>query len=191
MTDSPRRTDLYGRRATSTSRGKTHDRILALQHAPGTIPGAESALQERPAGSIAALVLEFHATWVESKQVTTRRAYERTLTFLLRDLAANGPTPSGPAAALDRDRLVAHLDWRVGHGLDDVGEIQRSALHLARLAEWFGSEHGVEIDVTRELMRAAAAERIAAAPATYHTATVADQLRDTSGDAAHFGVTED
>ena len=71
------RKDIYDRRATSRSRGKTIQRIMDRQHPVGMIPGTELVLAERPVGSIAEAVLAFHAAWVEPKQVTTRRAYER------------------------------------------------------------------------------------------------------------------
>lgn len=148
------------------------------------IPGAERALADRPEGSIAAAVLGFHAGWVESKQVTTRRAYERSLAFFVRDLAENGPSPAAPFDELNRDRIVAHLDWRLDHGLHDPGELQRSALHLTRLCEWAVEHVGVDLLPDRVWMRAQAVERIAAAPPVFHAATSADELRDTSGDEA-------
>ena len=187
MSEHPRTKDLYGRRPTSTSRGKTHGRIMALQHALGTIPGAEDALATAPEGSIAAGIRAFHTTWVEPKPVTTRRAYERTLAFFARDLQATGPEPAQPATQLRRERLAAHLDWRIHAGLTDVGELQRAGLHLARLAEWFDETFDLNLGATREWMREQAAARIDLAPPAYHTATSADQLRDTSRDAAVLG----
>lgn len=185
------RKDIYDRKATSASRGKTIQRIMDRQHAPGMIPGTEQVLEERPAGSIAEAVLGFHADWVESKQVTTRRAYERSLAFFVRDLAANGPAPAQPLAELSRDRLVEHLDWRLASGLHDPGELQRAALHLTRLCEWI-TEHtdsdDVNLNADRAWMRAQAADRIAAAPPAFHVATRAEELRDTSTDAADLGV---
>jgi hypothetical protein len=177
-----RERDIYDRRATSESHGRTIERIMDLQHAAGMIPGTEQALSERPEGSIAAAILGFHADWVESKQVTTRRAYERSLAFFARDLEANGPHPRSPLAALQRDRLVEHLDWRLAHGLDDPGELQRAALHLTRLCEWATEHHGVELDADRAWMRAHAAKRIAAAPPPFHVATSSSELRDTGDD---------
>lgn len=179
--------DIYGRRATSQSRGKTIQRILDHQHAPGMIPGTEAVLAERPTGSIGAAVLAFHAAWVESKQVTTRRAYERSLAFFVRDLAANGPTPQEPVDRLSRDRVVEHLDWRLENGLHDPGELQRAALHLTRLLEWLQETLALELDADRAWMRQQAADRIAAAPPAFHVAASADELRDTSGDADAIG----
>jgi hypothetical protein len=176
--------DIYDRRPTSTSRGKTIQRIMDLQHAQGMIPGADEALAERPEGSIAAAIMAFHAAWVESKPVTTRRAYERSLAFFARDLLANGPAPSSPLGELGRDRLAAHLDWRLDSGLHDPGELQRSALHLTRFCEWSQTELGAELDADRAWMREQAASRIAAAPPAFHVAASADELRDTTGDAA-------
>lgn len=184
------RKDIYDRKATSTSRGKTIQRIMDRQHEPGMIPGTEQVLAERPDGSIAQAVLAFHADWVEPKQVTTRRAYERSLAFFARDLAANGPVPSEQLTALSRDRLVEHLDWRLSMGLHDPGELQRAALHLTRLCEWIGDHAGVDLDADRAWMRAQAADRIAAAPPAFHVADRADELRDTSGDADALGIGE-
>ena len=184
------RRDIYDRRATSQSRGKTIQRIMDRQHAAGMIPGTEQVLEERPVGSIAEAVLAFHANWVEDKQVTTRRAYERSLAFFVRDLADQGPAPASPLAELSRDRLVAHLDWRLARGLDDPGELQRSALHLTRLCEWVAEHRGVHV-ADRAWMRERAAERIAAAPPAFHVATRADELRDTSADAAALGTDDD
>jgi hypothetical protein len=184
------RKDIYDRKATSVSRGKTIQRIMDRQHAAGMIPGTEQVLAERPAGSIADAVLGFHADWVEPKQVTTRRAYERSLAFFVRDLAANGPAPTEHLAALSRNRLVEHLDWRLSSGLHDPGELQRSALHLTRLCEWIGEHRGIDLDADRAWMRAQAAARIAAAPPAFHVATRADELRDTSGDANALGTTD-
>jgi len=182
------RRDIYGRSATSQSRGKTIQRIMDRQHAGGMIPGTEDVLADRPSGSIAEAILDFHATWVEPKQVTTRRAYERSLAFFARDLAEVGPAPALPLAQLSRDRLVQHLDWRLTRGLTDPGELQRAALHLTRLCEWIAEHFGVDLQADRAWMRAQAAERIAAAPPAYHVATRADELRDTSGDAAALGT---
>lgn len=184
------RKDIYDRKATSTSRGKTIQRIMDRQHEAGMIPGTEQVLAERPEGSIAQAVLAFHAEWVEPKQVTTRRAYERSLAFFVRDLATNGPATTEPLASLSRDRLVEHLDWRLSNGLHDPGELQRSALHLTRLCEWISEHSEVDLQADRAWMRAQAAARIAAAPPPFHVAGRADQLRDTSGDADALGVDE-
>lgn len=194
MAGRERSKDIYDRRPTSTSRGKTHERIMALQHAPGMIPGAEQVLADPAPGSIAAAICGFHTNWVEPKPVTTRRAYERSLAFFARDLDANGPALSEPATVLEPARLEQHLDWRLTSGLADPGEIQRSALHLARLAEWIDAA-GAGVDPAtsdaaspafveiRATMRAAAASRIAKLPPAYHVATAASELRDTSADA--------
>jgi hypothetical protein len=175
--------DIYDRRPTSTSRGKTIQRIMDHQHAPGMIPGTEAVLAERPAGSIAEAIMAFHAAWVENKPVTTRRAYERSLAVFARDLAANGPAPTEPLDALGRERLAAHLDWRIANALHDPGELQRSALHLTRLCEWCEAELGAELGADRAWMRKQAATRIAAAPPAFHVAGSSEQLRDTSDDA--------
>jgi hypothetical protein len=178
------RKDIYDRRATSTSRGKTIQRIMDLQHGAGTIPGTEAVLGGvLPDGSIGAAITAFHAGWVEGKPVTTKRAYERSLALLARDLDANGPAPSDPVGALDRERIVAHLDWRISNGLHDAGELQRAALHLTRLCEWANEHLGAGIHADRAWMREQAATRIASAPPAYHVATSAAELRDTSGDA--------
>jgi hypothetical protein len=179
--------DIYDRKPTSTSRGRTIQRIMDLQHAQGMIPGTEQVLAERPAGSIAEAIGGFHAAWVETKAVTTRRAYERSLAFFARDLAANGPLPQLPLDELTRDRLVEHLDWRLANALTDPGELQRAALHLTRLCEWAEAELGASLDANRAWMREHAAARIAAAPPAYHVATHADELRDTSEDARLLG----
>jgi hypothetical protein len=176
--------DIYDRRGTSQSRGRTIQRILDHQHAAGMIPGTQQALADHPAGSIAEAVLAFHADWIESKRVTTRRAYERSLAFFVRDLAANGPAPASPLDELERGRIVAHLDWRMAAGLQDPGELQRAALHLTRLCEWAAEHLGVDLQPDRVWMRAQATERIARALPMFHVATRADELRDTSGDEA-------
>lgn len=183
--------DIYDRRPTSTSRGRTIQRIMDLQHAQGVIPGTEQVLAERPAGSIAEAVLAFHAAWVETKPVTTRRAYERSLAFFARDLAEVGPSPQAPLGELSRDRLVQHLDWRLSKGLHDPGELQRAALHLTRFCEWSASELEVDLGADRAWMRAEAASRIADAPPAFHVATRADELRDTGDDASVLRVDED
>ncbi len=181
------RRDIYDRRPTSNSRGKTISRILAHQHAAGTIPGTEEMLDERPDGSIAAVVVAFHAEWVESKPVTTRRAYERSIALFVRDLAINGPALRDPIARLDRDRIVDHLDWRVANGLHDPGELQRASLHLARLCEWANEHANASIDIDRPWLRAQASERIATAPPPFQAASDASELRDVSGDADLIG----
>lgn len=175
--------DIYGRRPTSTSRGRTIERIMDLQHERGVLPGAEGVLADAPPGSIAAAIVGFHRGWVEHRQVTTRRAYERSLALFARDLAEQGPAPARPLHELAADRLAAHLDWRLRHGLVDSGELQRSALHLARFCEWAASELDAQLlPDARAWMRHQAAARIEAAPPAFHVATSADELRDTSAD---------
>ena len=192
MDDDQRRTpDLYGRRPTSRSRGKTIDRIMAHQHAAGRIPGAEAALESRPEGSIAEALTAFHHAWVETKPVTTRRAYERSLAFFARDLAANGPDPSSAIADLPATRLAEHLDWRLANGLDDPGELQRCTVHLARACAWTIEHGGSAPEVDRAWLREQVTARIEHAPPPFHAARVADELRDTSGDAQLLGVEDD
>ncbi|MCW2926168.1 MAG: hypothetical protein JWM86_136 [Thermoleophilia bacterium] len=185
MTDDPRPPkDLYGRKATSQSRGRTIERIMDKQHPQGMIPGADEVLADRPAGSIADAICRFHEAWVEPKAVTTRRAYERSLAFFARDLAETGPAPTESVAVLTQGRILAHMDWRRSKGLDDPGELQRSAMHLVRLLEWSRDELGAALEVDRVWVRAEATARAADAPPPFHLATSADELRDTSGDAA-------
>lgn len=176
--------DRYGRRPTSTSRGKTHERIMRMGTTRGTIPGAEQALAEAPPGSIAACILAFHDAFVAGQGPTSRRAYERTLALFANDLLMVGPAPTTTATVLTRDRLVAHLDWRVAHGLHDAGELQRGALHLSRLSEWIDTKLGCDIGADRAWMRTAARDRIAMLPPAFQTARSADELRDTSRDEA-------
>lgn len=188
MKDPARPKDMYGRKPTSSSRGKTHDRILAMQHEPGMLPGAEAILADRPAGSLAEAVMAFHAEHVQPKPVTTRRAYERSLTLFVRDLVARGPLPNTLVvdSKLDRERFANHLDWRMEQGLHDAGELQRSALHLARLGEWLVSTGRLPAESFvdgRAWMRAEAVRRIADAPPAFHVAADAAALRDVSGDA--------
>jgi hypothetical protein len=128
--------DIYCRRPISTSRGRTHERIMALQHAPEALPGAEELLPaEAPDGSIAAAVRSFHRDWVAQRPVTGRRAYERLLVLLVKDLAANGPSLAEPLPALDQARLFAHLQWRLDNGMGHASELPRAAVGLARMIE--------------------------------------------------------
>lgn len=132
--------------------------------------------------------MAFHAEHVQPKPVTTRRAYERSLTLFMRDLVAQGPLPRTLVvdSKLDRERFASHLDWRVAQGLDDAGELQRAALHLARFGEWLVSTGRLNAEAFidgRTWMRAEAGRRIADAPPAFHVAADADALRDTSGDA--------
>lgn len=177
--------DIYDRKPTSESRGKTHERIMALQHDPSMIPGAEDVLAEAPEGSIARALIDFHQDQVTSRPVTTRRAYERSIAIFARDLAQDGPHPREPLASLDRERMAAHLAWRLQNGLHDAGELQRSSLHMSRIGEWLvaqGLKTGDEFADFRAWMRARAAAKIAEAPPAFHIATEASQLRDTSAD---------
>lgn len=182
--------DLYQRRPTSTSRGRTHERIMALQHAPHTLPGAEEALAIRPPGSIAAAICDFHAAWATPRRVTTRRSYERSLALLSRDLHANGPDPAQPLQSLAGERLGTHIEWRVAVGLTDPGELQRAALHLARLCEWLDAERDGSFGAIRPVLRERAAAALRGAPPPYHAAGSASELRDTSGDARVLGLDE-
>lgn len=162
--------DIYGRRPTSQSRGKTHERIMALQHAPGTLPGADELLAgpdggAATTGSIAAAIRAFHAGWVETQTVTVRRGYERMLVLLARDVAgdADGALQQ-PVATLTRARVEQHLAWRVGNGLVDRQELLRCGVHLHRLTEWLDANAGTAIGVTRDEMRDAAARATAHSP---------------------------
>lgn len=150
--------DIYGRKPVSRSRGKTHERIMALQHAPGTLPGADELLADCPAGSIGAVIESFLVGWVQQQPVTVRRGYERALVLLLKDFASNGPQPAEPAPVLAGERLLAHLQWRVDNGLDDRTEVVRGSVHLARLADWFDAEAGTALGAFRERLRTRAEE---------------------------------
>ena len=179
--------DIYDRKPTSESRGKTHERIMALQHDPSMIPGAEAVLAEAPEGSIARALIDFHQAEIISRPVTTRRAYERSIAFFARDLAESGtgPHPRESVDALTRDRIASHIDWRLGNGLIDPGELTRSSLHLSRFAEWLvaaGRKTETEFADFRPWMRAQAADKIASAPPAFHVAADAADLRDTSSD---------
>jgi hypothetical protein len=132
---------------------------MALQHAPGTLPGAEDLLADCPAGSIGATLTRFHVEFAELQTITSRRAYERSLVLLLKDLAEAGPAPSAPLADLTGDRLVAHLDWRVANGLGSSAEFVRAGVHLGHLAEWLAQECDTDLGQTKLTLRAAAADR--------------------------------
>ena len=149
--------DIYGRRSTSQSRGKTHERIMALQHDPTAIPGTGAALEGCGDGSIGAALMAFHADWVRERPVAPRRAYERTIALLLRDLAANGPQPSALVAELSGERLVAHATWRRESRLTDPGELRRMPVHLARIATWLDEHVGTSLGDVRPALEAAVA----------------------------------
>src|SRR5688572_18549727 len=101
---------------------------MALQHAPSTLPGAEEYLPaDPPDGSIAATIRRFHAESVTGMAVTGRRAYERALVLLVRDLAESGPALEGPITSLGPDRLEQHLHWRARAGMDHAGDLPRAA----------------------------------------------------------------
>ena len=165
MTDSPddapvRARDIYGRKAVSQSRGRTHERIMALQHAEGSLPGADELLAEAPAGSIGAGIRGFHAQWVTPlKSVTSRRAYERSLVLLAKDLAERDVSGqlTDPVGSLRRESLTEHLTWRIVHGMIDAAELQRCAAHLTRLAAWLDEHAGGEVGLERGDLRAVVA----------------------------------
>jgi hypothetical protein len=156
-----RERDIYGRKPTSNSRGRTDERIMALQHAKGTLPGAEGLLDGCGDGSIGAAITRFHVEFVEPKPVTSRRAYERSLVFLLRDLAEVGPNPTASIAELSEERLAAHLDWRVAHGLTHAAELSRAGVHLGHIGEWLDANCNGSTGTTRDRMREAASQFVA------------------------------
>lgn len=146
--------DPYGRRTTSRSRGRTHERILAMQHGSNELPGAQDLLADAPVGSVAACVGDFNSGWLApSLQVTARRAYERSMVLLLRDLAENGPDPRGPVQQLARARFEQHLEWRVERRLVDRTELLRCTVHLARLGAWLDERHGTSLEIDRTQLR--------------------------------------
>jgi hypothetical protein len=181
--DSQRRPkDIYSRRSVSDSRGRTHERVLARQHGVGVLPGAEHLLQDAPEGSIAAGTHTFLVEWLSSRPVTSRRAYERSITIFLRDLERNGPHPHEFAADLTLQRLYQHLAWRIEVGLRDAGELQRCVLHLARVCEWLDTTFNAGISPDRAELRAAASTVLASVPPPFQAAHTAADLRDTSDD---------
>ena len=131
---------------------------MALQRADDVLPGAEAVLRDAPHGSIGAAISTFHAEVVVPLKVTPRRAYERTLVLLVRDLAERTPTPTSPLADLSSDALAGHLRWRASHGLVDGAEMIRAALHLSRLAAWMDEHEGTSINLPSEGLRAIAVE---------------------------------
>ena len=148
--------DIYGRKPISGSRGKTQDHIMQLQRAAGSLPGSGELLADAPAGSIGEGMLAFLVDWVEPQPVTSRRAYERALVLLLKDLVANGPAIGAPASELTLPRLAAHLAWRVDNGLDHPGELLRTAVHLTRLGDWLDEHRDAAVGATRDDLRAVA-----------------------------------
>lgn len=152
--------DIYGRRATSTSRGRTQQRIMDLQHDPATIPGAEEHLAAPAPGSIASSLAAFHRTWVVEQPVAPRRAYERTLALLLRDLAEAGPAPQDPVTDLDGRRLAAHATWRLQVGLTGEGELRRLPVHLARIGEHLAADGAPDMGDVRARTRGLVEEHL-------------------------------
>lgn len=158
--DTTSRQDPYDRKPTSDSRGRTHERILGMQRANGTLPGADELLADAPAGSIGAAVLGFLVDWVEHRSVTSRRAYERSLVLLVRDCAEHGPALDSPASALNAARLAQHLAWRIDNGLNNPTELIRCAVHVSRLADWLDEHHGAQVNASREDLRQLALDLI-------------------------------
>lgn len=158
--------DLYGRRTTSRSRGRTDERIMALQHRRGVLPGAQELLADPQPGSIGAALTGFHREWVEQQAVTSRRTYERALVLLARDLAANGPALDHPVRELDQARLATHLAWRADNGLRDSAELVRASVHLARLADWLDTTCTAQIGASREVLREVAVRLAGGPPGT-------------------------
>lgn len=145
--------DIYGRRPRSDSHGRTAPRILALQHAADVLPGAAELLADAPRGSIGEGIQGFLVDWVAHRPVTSRRAYERGLVLLARDLTANGPQLAAPAGSLDTARFAQHLAWRVDNGLDHPLELVRAGVHLTRFADWLNEHRDCAIATSREELR--------------------------------------
>lgn len=156
-----RKRDIYGRRPTSTSRGKTQDRIMALQREPGTLPGSEGLFDDAPHGSIAEGILAFTSEWVQHQPVTSSRAYERALVLLAKDLAAHGPHLHEPASALTQTRLAQHLAWRVDNGLRHPGDLVRAGINVAHFADWLDEHRGTTVAASRDELRAVAQQLLA------------------------------
>ncbi len=138
MSDERRTKDIYGRRATSSSRGRPTNGSSRCSTNPepsrALTPRSSTLRQARSPRAC----FEFHRTWGRDPAGDHPARLRALLALLMRDLAAHGPEPAEPAGALDRERLVSHLDWRIARQLVDPGELQRSALHMARLGAWFG-----------------------------------------------------
>lgn len=150
--------DIYNRRAISESRGRTQQRILDMQHEPGQIPGLENDLESPVAGSIGAVLRSLIDGWISDKPFTTRRTYERSIMFLVRDLSENGPALSAPAAELTESRLLQHLSWRFSAGMGDSMELARAAVHCHRIAGWSDHEFGTSHNADRDALRNRASE---------------------------------
>lgn len=131
---------------------------MAMQRADTVLPGAESVLSDAPEGSIGAAISAFHAAVVVPLKVTPRRAYERTLVLLVRDLADRMPTPAEPVTALSSEALANHLRWRAEHGLVDAAEMIRAALHLTRLAAWLDDNQHTSLNISADELRAIAVD---------------------------------
>lgn len=149
--------DIYGRRPISQSRGKTQQRIMDLQHAAGEVPGIENELAAPPDGSIASAFKRFLVEWVETRPLTSRRTYERTLMMLVKDLESTDLSVNEPVLKLTADRLEKHLEWRISQGLDDAQELLRTGVHLARIGEWCDEHENTSFGDLRDRFRAAAA----------------------------------
>lgn len=134
---------------------------MALQRADGTLPGAELLFAEATGNvavtSIGGELLRFLDEHVISMPITSRRAYERSLVLLLRDLDESGPAPTSPMQALGGDRFIQHLQWRVRAGLDEPAELTRCAVQLGHLTEWLHERGHSELTSDRDALRAAAA----------------------------------
>lgn len=151
--------DIYGRKPTSESRGKTQQRIMDLQHAPGQLPEMAELLQDLAAGSIGQAIDRFVREWVTEQAVTSRRSYERTMMLLVRDFqepqSDREPELGLPAERLDLDRLVQHLRWRISKGLVDEAELRRATVHLARFSAWARDNVAPQVPaIDRESLRA-------------------------------------
>jgi len=114
--------------------------------------------------SIGAGIARFNAGWVSPlTSITSRRAYERSLVLLVKDLA--GRDVSGqltdPLATMTHETLTQHLAWRVGNGLRDPAELQRSAAHMTRLATWLDTHADTTIGLERGDLRARVSQLVA------------------------------
>jgi hypothetical protein len=130
---------------------------MSLQRADGSLPGADDVLEGASPTSIGGIINEFLNEYVVNLPITSRRAYERSLVLLLRDLSESGPEPSRPAESLTGDRFSQHLHWRVNSGLDEPAELTRCAVQLGHLTEWLADRGVTGLDVDRDALRATAA----------------------------------
>jgi hypothetical protein len=169
--------DIYGRKPTSTSRGKTHDRIMALQHDPAIIPGTAGLLEHPTAGSIAAVMVETHQHVVVHLPVTTRRAHERTFAMIARDLHDHGPGLAVPFADFTIDRFAAHLDWRLAHGFDDPGEMRRTIVHVGKLVSHARDVMQIPSPLTKDQLREVVERRAAQVPPPFGAASTSAELQ--------------